>query len=177
MSDLTFQDVLDILRLIDSVPLADSQIEFEGTKVRVTRRSVAVPGIDTRIDQIHVDPRSEALPAGAAAPTHGVSPRVDEARTPKPDSLTGRPPAELQNRINVKSPMAGTYYSAPAPGAASFVEVGGAVRKGDTLGIVEVMKLFTPVLSPCGGTVRAILVRNEEFVQSDQMLMTIEAAE
>lgn len=72
--------------------------------------------------------------------------------------------------------MAGTYYFAPSPGAPPFVEVDRAVRKGDQLGIVEVMKLFTPVLSPCDGTVRAILVKNEEFVESDQTLMIIEAA-
>ena len=72
--------------------------------------------------------------------------------------------------------MAGTYYCAPSPGAAPYIEVDRVVRKGDQLGIVEVMKLFTPVLAPCDGTVRAILVGNEEFVQSDQALMIIEPA-
>ncbi len=76
----------------------------------------------------------------------------------------------------VKPPMAGTFYAAPSPGAAPFVEVDRAVRKGDQLGIVEVMKLFTAVHAPCDGTVRAILVGNEQFVDSDQTLMIIEAA-
>ncbi len=73
--------------------------------------------------------------------------------------------------------MAGTYYAAPSPNAAPFVVVDRTVRKGDPLGIVEVMKLFTQVLAPCDGTVRAILVGNEEFVQSDQTLMIIEGAQ
>lgn len=73
--------------------------------------------------------------------------------------------------------MAGTYYSSPSPGAPPYVELNRAVKKGEQLGIVEVMKLFTPVLSPCDGTVRVILIGNEEFVQSDQTLMIIETAQ
>ena len=177
MSDLTFQDVLVILRLVDSVPSSDFQIEFEGTKLKVTRRTVAALGSSAGTEPIPADERSAETPASAAAPMHSVSPRADGDQAPKSDSLTARSPVELPNRIDVKSPMAGIYYAAPAPGAAPFVEVDRVVRKGDTLGIVEVMKLFTPVLSPCGGTVRAILVGNEDFVQSDQRLMIIEAVE
>jgi biotin carboxyl carrier protein len=177
MSDLTFQDVLDILRLIDSVPSSDFQIEFEGTKLKVTRRTVAALNSSAGMEPIQVDARPAEPSASAVAPTHSVSPRDDENQALISGSLIGRSPVELLNRIDVKSPMAGTYYSAPGPGAAPFVEVNHVVQKGATLGIVEVMKLFTPVLSPCGGTVRAILVGNEEFVQSDQMLMIIEAAE
>jgi biotin carboxyl carrier protein len=147
MPDLTFRDVLSILRLIDSAPFQDVQLELEGTRLKVTRRAVAQPA------------ESAAAPAALA-----------------PDSPARRSPAELPNGVEIKPPMAGTYYAAPSPGARAFVEVDRAVRKGEQLGIVEVMKLFTPVLAPCDGTVRAILVKNEEFVQSDQTLMIIEAS-
>lgn len=124
------------------------QLELEGTKLKVTRRAVARPA--------QVDNKQQALASA---------------------SSVQRSPVEFPNGVEVKPPMAGTYYFAPSPGAAPFVEVDRAVRKGDQLGIVEVMKLFTPVLSPCDGTIRAILVKNEEFVESDQTLMIIEAAE
>lgn len=144
MPDLTFQDVLKILRLIDSAPSLD--LELEGAKLKVTRRASARPAEPALTP---VEPRQEAKPPPRA-------------------------PVESRNNVEVKPPMAGTFYRAPSPGAAAFVEIDRAVQKGDQLGIVEVMKLFTPVLSPCDGTVRSILVGNEEFVESDRTLMTIE---
>ena len=148
MADLTYQDVLKILRLIDAAPSLDLELESEGMKLKVTRRASTRP----------------AEPALAPAESR------KEAEPPP------REPVDSRNRIEVKPPMAGTFYRAPSPGAAPFVDVDAAVQKGDQLGIVEVMKLFTPVLAPCGGTVRAILVENEEFVESERTLMLIEAA-
>lgn len=148
-ANLTFQDVVNILRLIDSAPSLDFELELEGTKLKVRRRAVARP----------------AQPA--------TTPAVPEQEI---EPMPQRPALEFPNRIDVKPPMAGTFYRAPAPGAAPFVEVERAVRKGEQLGIVEVMKLFTPVLAPCDGTLRAILVENEEFVESDQTLMVIEGS-
>lgn len=178
MADLTFQDVLNILRLIDSGPFSDLQIEYEGTKVKVIRRIDTVPfraepGMDT--NRAVVQPAQLAMTP--VVPAHGISLHVDHKQTLASGSLAQRSPVGIANGIDVKPPMAGTYYSAPSPNAAPFVEVDRTVRKGEQLGMVEVMKLFTPVLSPCDGTVRAILVGNEEFVQSDQTLMIIEAAE
>jgi acetyl-CoA carboxylase biotin carboxyl carrier protein len=81
---------------------------------------------------------------------------------------------KVPNGVDVKPPMAGTFYAAPSPGAPPFVEQGRKVKKDQQLGIVEVMKLFTPVPAPCDGTVRAILVGNEQFVDDGQTLMIIE---
>ena len=178
MSDLTFQDVLNILRLIDSGSSSDFQIEFEGTKVKVTRRTgTALVGAKLAIDPIGAVARPAESAMTPVVPAHGISPQVDDTQALASDSSAQRSPVEFRNGIDVKPPMAGTYYPAPSPGAAPFAEINRTVRKGDQLGIVEVMKLFTPVLSPCDGTIRAILVGNEEFVQSDQTLMIIEAAE
>ena len=178
MSDLTFQDVLNILRLIDSGSFSDFQVEFEGTKVKVTRRTgTALVGARLGMNPIRAVAQPAAPTMTPVVPVHGISPQVDEKPALASDSLAQRSPVAFRNQIDVKPPMAGTYYCAPAPGAAPFAQVDRTVQKGDQLGIVEVMKLFTPVLSPCNGTVRAILVGNEEFVQSDQTLMIIEAAE
>lgn len=171
MSNLTYRDVLDILRLIDSGSFSDFQVEFAGTKVKVTRRAGTAPAGG--------EPRTACAPSAAlaqeradAVAPHGGSAGGDA--TSGPDSSA--PNIEYRNRVDVKPPMAGTFYSSPSPGAPPFVEPNREVKEGDQLGIVEVMKLFTPVLAPCDGTVRAVLVKNEEFVQSDQTLMIIEAA-
>jgi len=177
MSDLTYQDVLNILRLIDSGQFEKFEIEYEGTKIKVARRAGSPAPGDA--------PRSAApsLPASssgamqhgetakpAAAPDHGAGKTASAAPASKRGSSA---PA---GGVEIKAPMAGTFYAAPSPGAAPFVEVGRSVRKGDQLGIVEVMKLFTAIAAPCDGVVRSILVANEEFVQNEQTLMTIEAA-
>jgi acetyl-CoA carboxylase biotin carboxyl carrier protein len=83
-------------------------------------------------------------------------------------------PAPIFSGIQVKSPLAGTFYRAPAPGARPFVEVGGKVEAGDQVAIVEVMKLMNSVKAPVKGTVREICVANEALVKMGQVLMVIE---
>lgn len=76
--------------------------------------------------------------------------------------------------MEVKSPLSGTFYRAPAPGARPFVEEGDEVEAGEQVGIVEVMKLMNSVKSPVKGKVRKILVANETMVKMGQTLMIIE---
>ena len=73
----------------------------------------------------------------------------------------------------VKSPLVGTFYSAPAPDADSFVKVGDTVKKGQVLGIIEAMKLMNEIESEYDGVVEAILVNNEEVVEYGQPLFRI----
>ena len=74
----------------------------------------------------------------------------------------------------LKSPMVGTFYRAPSPGAPSFVEVGQSVTKGQTLCIIEAMKLLNEIESDASGTVKAILVENGQPVEYGQPLFLIE---
>ena len=74
----------------------------------------------------------------------------------------------------VKSPMVGTAFTAPEPGAAPFVAVGDAVAAGDTVLIVEAMKVMNAITAPRAGTVRAILVENGQPVEFDEILLVIE---
>lgn len=74
----------------------------------------------------------------------------------------------------VKSPMVGTFYRSPSPGAASFIELGQAVKPGDTLCIIEAMKLLNEVEAEVGGTVKQILVENGQPVEYGQPLFIIE---
>jgi len=169
MSDLTFQDILNILRLIDSGSFSDFLIEFEGTKLKLSRRTGILPDGD-RGEASEFRPTESAA---AAQESDGIS-QVDDQR-----AIAEVAPAAgaIGNQVHIKSPMAGTFYCAPAPGAPPFVAVGQTVAQGDKLGIVEVMKLFTAIQSPCDGVVRAVLVQNEEAVLNAQTLMTIETAE
>jgi acetyl-CoA carboxylase biotin carboxyl carrier protein len=73
----------------------------------------------------------------------------------------------------VKSPMVGTCYLAPEPDAANFIAVGKSVKEGDTLLIVEAMKVMNPITAPKSGTVSAILIENAQPVEFDQPLVVI----
>ena len=74
----------------------------------------------------------------------------------------------------LKSPMVGTVYLAPEPGAADFISVGASVKEGQTLLIVEAMKVMNPITAPRSGTVKAILVDNAQPVEFDQPLVVID---
>ena len=91
------------------------------------------------------------------------------------DGATLAPAAVLEPEGHVvKSPMVGTFYRSPSPGAASFIELGQAVKPGDTLCIIEAMKLLNEIEAEVGGTVKQILVENGQPVEYGQPLFIIE---
>lgn len=116
-------------------------------------------------------PKAEApatAPAEAPAPAPAEAPKED---APKAEAAA---PANTGNGVEVKSPMVGTFYAAPKPGADPFVKVGDTVEVGQVLCIVEVMKLMNNIEAKTAGTVTEILVDNEDAVEHGQPLMVIE---
>ena len=89
------------------------------------------------------------------------------------DQISGRSAEETPVGNVVESPLVGTFYAAPAEDAESFVKVGDRVEKGQTLGIVEAMKLMNEIESDYSGTVAEILVNNQEGVEYGQPLFRI----
>ena len=115
-------------------------------------------------------PAQEAAPA--AEPESKPAPAQEEAPKEEPKtSGSGEPSAEGET---VKAPMVGTFYAAPKPGADPFVKVGDEVEVGQVLCIVEVMKLMNNIESKVAGTVKEILVDNEDAVEHGQPIMVIQ---
>jgi acetyl-CoA carboxylase biotin carboxyl carrier protein len=136
-----------LANLLNETGLTEIEIEENNLRVRVAR---AMP--------------SHAVPAAHLAPAAGVA--APAATTPS---------ASLENHPGVvTSPMVGTAYRSSEPGAAAFVEVGSAVREGQTLLIVEAMKTMNQIAAPWGGTVKRILVENGQPVEYGEPLMIIE---
>ena len=104
-------------------------------------------------------PSAMPMAAPAAAPV---------AAAPATEAATAAAPVDA-----VKSPMVGTVYLAPEPGAADFISVGKAVKEGDVLLIIEAMKVMNQITAPKSGTVTAILVDNQQPVEFDQPLVVI----
>ena len=86
---------------------------------------------------------------------------------------SGSSTRDLPDGEVVRSPMVGTYYAAPTPDAPPFVKVGQSVKAGDTLGIIEAMKMFNPIEADVSGTVTAILVENGQPVEFDEPMFVI----
>jgi acetyl-CoA carboxylase biotin carboxyl carrier protein len=121
--------------------------------------------------------RISRTPAGGFAPppmlhSYALPPSPAVAAAPAPAGETAAEPAQPEGHA-VKSPMVGTFYRSPSPGAKSFVEVGQTVSAGDTLCIIEAMKLMNEIEADVGGTVKAILVENGQPVEYGEPLFII----
>ncbi|OUL21899.1 acetyl-CoA carboxylase biotin carboxyl carrier protein [Nostoc sp. 106C] len=103
----------------------------------------------------------------------GTSRVLDNASTASSVQLSGSPSAIDKRLVEVPSPMVGTFYRAPAPGEAAFVEVGDRIRSGQTVCIIEAMKLMNEIEAEVSGQVMEILVQNGEPVEYGQPLMRI----
>ena len=118
-------------------------------------------------------PAPEAPQAAVPAPAPAEA-TAQEAAAPAQEPKADAAAAGSGNGVEVKSPMVGTFYASPKPGAGPFVKVGDTVEVGQVLGIVEVMKLMNNIEAKTAGTVTEILVDNEDAVEHGQTLMVIE---
>ncbi len=151
-------DLRKLKKLIDLVQesgIGELEITEGEERVRISRAGTAAPMVMT-----NATPMAMMAAHGAAAAPAGA-PAAPEA-----------PPAPTGHTL--KSPMVGTFYRSPSPGAPAFVEVGQAVAKGQTLCIIEAMKLLNEIESDAAGTIKAILVENGQPVEYGQPLFVIE---
>ena len=143
--------VQELAELLTTNALTEIEVEDGDRKIRVAR---------------HAGP--------AAAPAFALAPAAAAATAPAAaQGATAAPAAEDVGGEMVKSPMVGTAFLAAEPGAKPFIAVGDAVKAGDTLLIVEAMKVMNPITAPSGGTVKKILVGDGQPVEFDQPLIVI----
>ncbi|QIG81213.1 acetyl-CoA carboxylase biotin carboxyl carrier protein [Stakelama tenebrarum] len=145
--------VRQLAAVLDETQLSEVEVEDGDRRVRVARTMTAA---------------APAAYAPAPAPVAAAAPAAPTAAAPSEGSM----PASQENAV--KSPMVGTAYLAPEPGAKNFVSVGQKVAAGDTLLIVEAMKVMNSIACPASGTVTAVLVENGQPVEFDQPLVVVE---
>lgn len=132
---------------------------------------------ETNLTEIEVHDGDRAIRVargGTLAVTAGPAPAAPAPPAPPPAPAETAAPPPSDHPGLVRSPMVGTAYLSPEPGAPPFVTVGKTVAKGDTLLIVEAMKVMNPITAPRAGTVKAVLVENEQPVEYDQPLVIVE---
>ena len=138
--------VRELAEMLNDTGLSEITVEDGERKIKVSRTMTAV----------------------AAAPVYAPAPLAAAA----PVAHAPAEPAIPANAL--KSPMVGTAYLSPEPDAPAFASVGAKVSAGDTVLIIEAMKVMNPIIAPNGGTVKAVLVESGQPVEFDQPLMVIE---
>lgn len=128
-------------------------------------------------DSVRISRINSGMAVAAAAPQHFYAAPAQFAAAPMPAAPApveaAAPVAEAPAGHTVESPMVGTFYRASSPGAKAFVDVGQAVKVGDTLCIIEAMKMLNQIQADKAGVIKAILVDNEQPVEFGQPLFII----
>jgi acetyl-CoA carboxylase biotin carboxyl carrier protein len=143
-----------LIELLEESNLTEIEIKEGEESVRLSRAAPAAPA-----QYFSAAPPAAMMAAPAAAPAAAASTAASENNLPA--------------GTQVVSPMVGTFYRAPSPGAKSFVDVGSSVKPGDTLCIVEAMKMLNQIQAECAGVVKAILVENGQPVEYGEVLFVI----
>jgi acetyl-CoA carboxylase biotin carboxyl carrier protein len=157
MIDLDFLERL--IKALDASSVDSLEIERGGTRVRLAKTPPAAPVAPAMAQAVPMAPAApaaastETAPAGAAAP-----------------------PTAASNLLEITSPMVGTFYRAPAPDAPSYVDVGARISNGDTLCIIEAMKLMNELDAEISGTIAEICVDNAQPVEFGQVLFRVDPA-
>jgi acetyl-CoA carboxylase biotin carboxyl carrier protein len=141
--------VRELAELLTTNALTEIEVQDGERRIRVGRQPA---------------PMMAAAPAAAALPLSAPPMHAKEDLGHAEEEVTG---------TSVKSPMVGTAFLAPQPDAKPFVEVGDAVKAGDTLLIVEAMKVMNPITAPEGGVIKKILIADGQPVEFDQPLVVI----
>ncbi|MCW9013619.1 MAG: acetyl-CoA carboxylase biotin carboxyl carrier protein [Gammaproteobacteria bacterium] len=149
---MDIRKIKKLIELLDESGVAEIEIKEGEESVRISRQMTAAP----------VAAPAPLMPAPAAAPV-AAAPIAEAA--PAEEEVSGH---------KITSPMVGTFYRSPSPGAASFTDVGKQVSEGDTLCIIEAMKILNQIEADKSGTVKAILVENGQPVEFGQPMFIIE---
>jgi acetyl-CoA carboxylase biotin carboxyl carrier protein len=144
--------VRELAELLTDNELTEIEVADGDRRIKVKREPAAIIGA------------AASAPAAAAASALEAPPIHGKEDVGEPEEVAGQA---------IKSPMVGTAYLSPEPSAKPFIEVGDAVKAGDTLLIVEAMKVMNPITAPAGGVVKKIMVADAQPVEFDQPLVVI----
>jgi len=151
---MDIRKVKKLIELLDESGIAEIEITEGEESVRISRYSQNAPAAPV--------PVAYAAPAAAAAPP--AAPQAAEAAPAEPED----------EGFLVGAPMVGTFYAASSPGAAPYVQVGDRVNEGDTLCIIEAMKMMNQIDADVSGVIKSIRVQNGEAVEYGQTLIVID---
>lgn len=154
--NIDLSEIRELLAILNQTDVTELTIEAEGFRLSIRKE-----GGKTTMVQHSTESASTAAPTSAPTPA-------------SPSVAPPAPPPTNPNTTDIVAPMVGTFYRAPSPDAANFVEVGDVVRVGQTVCIIEAMKLMNAIESEMNGRVVEILVENGEPIEFNQPLVRLE---
>ena len=160
---MDIRKIKKLIELLEESNLAELEIREGEETVRLSRWPKNLPMISAAPQMAPIQVASDAQ-----QPVQPSAPSIPGA------AHQAKPAEPVHDGQVVRSPMVGTYYAAASPGAAPFLKIGQQVKVGDTLGIIEAMKMFNPIESEVSGTVVKILVENGQPVEFDEPLVVIQ---
>jgi len=166
---MDLKEIRQLIKVVESSDISEFELEEEGTRLKISKKAYSGNG-SVQANEGHMIPSSGITPAAMPPPA-----------APLPTPLIAEEPAPVTetpatNIFDVRSPMVGTFYQAPSPDADSYVQVGDTVSVGQTMCIVEAMKLMNEIESEVNGKIVKILVENAQPVEYNQVLFQIETS-
>jgi acetyl-CoA carboxylase biotin carboxyl carrier protein len=162
--EMNEDEIRRLVKIVEESGIADLEVSRWGRKVKISK----YPGNSHHALPTHVQIPTPPPFAHVVAP---APPSVPAASSPQTAAVT---PAPAKNLIDIKSPMVGTFYRAPAPDADPYVQAGSAVSKGQVLCIIEAMKLMNEIEADFSCRIAEILVDNGQPVEYNQPLFRVE---
>lgn len=167
---MDLKDIQNLIRFVAKSGASEVKLEMEDVKITIKTNFD-----QSGSEQVFVQQFPTATPTIQQFPV--AQPVVNQqVITEQPKEVTTSEPADNGNYITIKSPMIGTFYRRPSPDKPLFVEVGSNIKQGDTLCIIEAMKLFNEIESEVSGKIVKILVDDSSPVEFDQPLFLVEPA-
>jgi acetyl-CoA carboxylase biotin carboxyl carrier protein len=173
---LSESDIAEIAQFLRDVDFDDLELEWGDLYLRIARRSWLAENAPARV----APAANVAIATAPMAHRDAAQPRDNQTRN---ESAPARQPGAAEPSasappgiVEVRSTLMGTLYRSPQPGTLPFVEVGTSVQPGDTLCLLEVMKVFTALKAAVAGTVERILVSDGDLVQYNQVIVWIRPA-
>lgn len=170
---MNLQDIQKLIAMLEKSTLQELDLDTGDTKIHLSKGTAAAP---SSAPQFLMMPSPGLAPGHAPvhAPLPVLTPAPGLSETSAAAETATVSPARSATAVEVKSPMVGTFYRAPAPGAEPFAKVGSRVKKGQTLCIIEAMKLMNEIECELDGVVVEILTENAQPVEYGEVLMHID---
>lgn len=172
---MTLKEIQELIKLVAKTELTEFKYKNGDVKLHIRGQSYVSSGNNSQVSQgpsiINVPAAAPAYPAAPPA-IAAVSPATAPAAAPA--AASPAPAEDTTKYLEVKSPMIGTFYRSSSPDKDAYVKVGDTVAKGDTVCIVEAMKLFNEIESEVSGKIVKVLVEDAQPIEYDQPLFLVD---
>lgn len=172
---MDLKQIRQLVKLIDDSKINEIEIEEEGQKIRITKHMENANGQQggSEVQFFATQPQMMPMPATPQQAPESQT-QAPQQKQETPQTAAGAEDKQQSDLYEVRAPMVGTFYRSPAPDADPYVEVGDSVAVGQTLCIVEAMKLMNEIESEVSGAIKKVLVENAQPVEYNQVLFLIE---